>query len=131
LGSDPDRRRWHVARRAAIQSQLAQYVFAHIARVCAAVAVRRSYIAFRDVAVRYVAVLRPQCPWADFANVLSDIAYDSTVAWLLTGEPAVLPHLSIILADFATVQSAVAFVQPHVAAVFPDESFVQSGVSAM
>jgi hypothetical protein len=70
---------------------------AYIARVCAAVAVRTSHIAIRDVTIRDVAVLRPQCPWSDFVNALSN-TYDSTVT---------------------------------VAAVFPHESFVHSGISAM
>jgi len=131
VGSDACWCWWNVTCWSSVQPQFAQYVLAHIAGLCPPIAVRGCNVAIRDLAVRDIALLRSRCSWTDVANVLSHVAHDLDVARLLTSQPTVLPNVPFILSGFATVQPPVTVVQPHIAAVFTDEPFVQSGVPAV
>ncbi|KAF7373700.1 Beta and beta-prime subunits of DNA dependent RNA-polymerase [Mycena sanguinolenta] len=82
---------------------LAQYILAHVAGIRATVAFRGSYITFRDIAIRYVAILRSWRPWADVANILPQVIDDFAFARILTGGSTILTHFSFILSDIATV----------------------------
>lgn len=87
-------------------------VHANVAELCVAVVVQRCDVTFRNVAVRHIAVtvLRPQ-PWAHTADVFSDE--------------------SMLLADFASVQSAVPIIQPDLTLLFTDKPVIQSGFSTL
>jgi hypothetical protein len=112
-----------------VQSQLAECLLPDVSGVRATVAIWWCNVAIWYVALRDVAVL----PWSCYiTNVFTDITRpEPHLSRVLSNESPLFTDISLVLANFASVQSPVPIFQPDLSTLLPNESVLQPCVTQM